>query len=307
MSVADTIIENAWIPITIAAAAMQTARTTLQKNLATNLSINASTLARYVYGLPVAVIYLVIVRALDDAPAPDFNAAFALNVLMGGVAQIIATSLLIMALNARSYAVGTALSKTEAMQAALLAVVFLGEHLSWGGVVALLISGVGVMTLSSPTMSAPGKPWPFTFDRAAVYGLLSGTMFGFTAVGIRGANLSLDTSFVTAAAYTLTIMIIFQTIILSAYLIWFETPQFKALFKAWKPSFGVGLFSALGSIGWFTGMALEKAAYVRTLGQVELVFTVLVARFYFRETLKPRELSGMLLIVAGIVILVLVA
>ncbi|MBL8629768.1 MAG: DMT family transporter [Rhodospirillaceae bacterium] len=302
MSIPDIIVENIWIPITIAAAAMQTARTTLQKNLATNLSTNASTLARYLYGLPIAMIYLVVVRAFDAAPQPDFNMTFALNILMGGVAQIIATSLLIMALTARSYAVGTALSKTEAMQAALLAVVFLGEHLSWGGIVALLISGVGVMT-----MSAPGKTWSFTIDRAAVYGLLSGTMFGFTAVGIRGANLALHTSFVTAAATTLAVMIVFQTIILGAYLIWFETPQFRALLKAWRPSLGVGVFSALGSIGWFTGMALEKAAYVRTLGQVELVFTVLVARFYFRETLRPRELTGMVLIVAGIVILVLVA
>jgi drug/metabolite transporter (DMT)-like permease len=302
MSVANEILENAWIPITIAAAVMQTARTTLQKNLATNLSTNASTLARYLYGLPVAAIYLAIVRVIDNAPVPDFNSAFAFNIVMGGLAQIVATSLLIMALTARSYAVGTALSKTEAIQAALLAVVFLGEHISWGGGVALFISAVGVMT-----MSAPGKTWSFTFDRAAIYGLLSGTMFGFTAVGIRGANLALHTSFVTAAAHTLTIMIIFQTLILGAYLIWFETPQFKALLKAWRPSLGVGVFSALGSIGWFTGMALEKAAYVRTLGQVELVFTVLVSRFYFRETLRPRELTGMLLIVTGIIILVLLA
>jgi drug/metabolite transporter (DMT)-like permease len=302
MSITNEILENAWIPITIAGAVFQTLRTALQKELAGKLTPNASTLARYIYGLPVALAYLAIVTALKPEAAPQFNATFGWNIVMGGVAQIIATSLLMMALNARSYAVGTALSKTEAIQAALLAVIFLGEHISIGGVVALLVSGAGVIS-----MSAPGKTWSFAFDKAAVYGLLSGTMFGFTAVGIRGANLALETDFLTSAATTLVIMNTFQAVVLSAYLVKNEFVQFKALFKVWKPALGVGVFSALGSIGWFTGMALEKAAYVRTLGQVELVFTVLASRFYFRETLHPRELGGMVLIVAGIIILVLVA
>lgn len=302
MSFSNDVLNHAWIPITIFAAAMQTLRTALQKKLSVNLSANANTLARYLYGLPVALAYLSIVVVLNAEAAPDFNAAFFINCIIGGFAQIAATSLLIMAFTSRSYAVGTALSKTEAIQAALFAAIILGEHISLGGVVALLVSVTGVMA-----MSAPNNKWSLQFDRAAVYGLLSGALFGVTAVSIRGANLALATNFFTSAAFTLAIMVVLQTIALTLYLAWSEPAQLKALMRAWRPSLAVGVFSALGSIGWFTGMALEKAAYVRTLGQVELVFTVLASRYYFHETLKPRELVGMLLIVAGIIILVLVA
>lgn len=302
MTMSNDILDHAWIPITLAAALMQTLRTTFQKVLAVNLSANASTLARYLYGLPVALAYMAVVLSLNGAEGLHFGARFWINGLVGGVAQIGATSLLIMALTQRSYAVGTALSKTETVQAAILGVVILGERLSLGGIAALAISATGVMA-----MSAPGALWSLRFDRAAVYGLASGTLFAFTAIGIRGANLALGAGFVTSAAVTLGLMVTFQTVSLGVFLAWAEPLQLRALLRAWKPSLAVGMFSALGSIGWFTGMALEKAAYVRTLGQVELVFTVLISRFYFRETLKPRELAGMALIVVGIVILVLVA
>lgn len=299
MSAMSLIQDHAWIPITLAAALFQCIRTALQKRMTAQLSANANTLARYAFGLPFVFIYLGLVAAVNDAPLPALNTAFVINTVIGGAAQIIATSLLILAFTTRSYAVATALSKTEAVQAAIFGVIILGETMTAGGVVALLTILTGVIAMSAP----PGDRWAFKLDRAAVYGLLSGTMFGVTAISIRGANLALDAPFIPAAAVTLASMVLLQGISLAVYLAWREMPQLQALFQSWKPALLVGLFSALGSIGWFTGMALEKAAYVRTLGQVELVFTVLASRFYFREALKPREKMGIGLIGGGILIL----
>ena len=59
----------------------------------------------------------------------------------------------------------------------------------------------------------------------------------------------------------------------------------------------------LGSAGWFTAMTLENAAHVRALGQVELVFTFIASWFFFRERSTGLEIGGVLLIVAGILIL----
>jgi drug/metabolite transporter (DMT)-like permease len=302
MSFTNDFLEHAWIPITIAAALMQALRTGLQKRLTLNLSATANTLARYLYGLPFVLVYLSAVLTLTGEARPTFNTSFLINCVVGGLAQIAATALLILSFTGRSYAVGTALSKTEAVQAAVLATIVLGEHISLGGGLALIISVVGVMA-----MSAPGNTWSTRFDRAALFGLCAGAMFGVTAVCIRGANLALGGSFITSAAFTLAVMVSLQTAALGLYVIMRTPLQFRELMRAWRPSLAVGLFSALGSVGWFTGMALEKAAYVRTLGQVELVFTVLISRLYFHETLRPRELGGMVLIVAGIVVLVLVA
>jgi len=299
MSAMSFIQDHAWIPITLAAALFQCIRTVLQKRMTAQLSANANTFTRYAFGLPFVLLYLGAVAALDDAPLPALNSGFWINTLIGGAAQIIATSLLILAFTSRSYAVATALSKTEAVQAAIFGVIILGETITTGGVVALVTILTGVIAMSAP----PGDRWSFKFDRAAGYGLLSGTLFGVTAISIRGANLALEAPFIPAAAMTLASMVLLQAVSLAVYLAWRETPQLRALAMSWQPALLVGLFSALGSIGWFTGMALEKAAYVRTLGQVELVFTVLASRFYFHEALKPREKTGIALIAGGILIL----
>ena len=67
----------------------------------------------------------------------------------------------------------------------------------------------------------------------------------------------------------------------------------------------VGVLSACGSACWFAGFALAPVALIRTVGQVEVVFTLLFSRFYLRETLRRADAAGLGLIVAG-VILVLV-
>jgi drug/metabolite transporter (DMT)-like permease len=44
-----------------------------------------------------------------------------------------------------------------------------------------------------------------------------------------------------------------------------------------------------------------NAAYVRSLGQVELIFSLAVSVLVFRERVSLRELAGMGLLAAGIV------
>jgi drug/metabolite transporter (DMT)-like permease len=61
----------------------------------------------------------------------------------------------------------------------------------------------------------------------------------------------------------------------------------------------------LGSLGWFTAFALTNAAYVRALGQIELVFSYLSAVFFFRERVTRMEVIGIAILVLGIVTLVL--
>ena len=52
-------------------------------------------------------------------------------------------------------------------------------------------------------------------------------------------------------------------------------------------------------------MTLQNAAYVRAVGQVELIFTLLISRFIFHESMSRFEMTGMLLVVAGILVLIL--
>jgi uncharacterized membrane protein len=59
----------------------------------------------------------------------------------------------------------------------------------------------------------------------------------------------------------------------------------------------------MGSACWFSAFALQNAAYVRTLGQVELVFTFIASYFFFKERSSRAEIGGIVLIVTGIILL----
>ncbi len=51
---------------------------------------------------------------------------------------------------------------------------------------------------------------------------------------------------------------------------------------------------------------MQNAAYVRALGQIELVFTFAASVFFFREKTNRIEVVGIALVVAGILVLILV-
>jgi drug/metabolite transporter (DMT)-like permease len=62
---------------------------------------------------------------------------------------------------------------------------------------------------------------------------------------------------------------------------------------------------AAASAGWFTAFALEPAAHVRTLGLVELIFSYVVSLRLFKERLAKRELAGIALLAAGVLVITL--
>jgi uncharacterized membrane protein len=65
------------------------------------------------------------------------------------------------------------------------------------------------------------------------------------------------------------------------------------------------LTGVAGSVCWFNAMTLENAAYVRTLGQVELILSLLTSYIVFKERSTRYEIVGMVMIVIGIIILLL--
>ncbi len=75
--------------------------------------------------------------------------------------------------------------------------------------------------------------------------------------------------------------------------------------RAWRPALIVGACGMMASAGWFTAMAIQKAAYVRAVGQVELVFAFIISIAVFRERSRAIDVVGVLLIVAGILLLLL--
>ncbi len=292
-----------WIPITVAAAFLQNARSALQKHLRSRLDTVGATYVRFVYAVPFALVWVATLLVFGDDPLPLPDSSFLVFAGVAGLSQILATLLLVTLFSMRTFAAGTAYSKTETVQAAIIGLLILGDPLSVGAVAGIIISLVGVLVLSVARAAAGVREFS---GRAIPIGLASGALFALTAVSVRAASLSLGgDGYLMQAAFTLLFVTTWQTVIMTAWLIARQRRVLSEAFLSWRVSGLVGLTGMLASACWFTAMTIENAAYVRALGQVELVFTFIASLVIFRERTSIAEFAGILAIVAGILVLVL--
>lgn len=297
-----------WIPFTIFAAFMQNIRSALQKHLKDRLSTGGAAYVRFFYAWPLALAYLGAVLWVGGYPLPEFSGVFLLYCLLGGVSQILFTFLLIYLFSFRNFAVGTTYTKTEVIQVAFLGLVLLGDTISLAGVFAITAGMAGIIALSvAQTKITWTSLATSLFEKPALIGMLSGGFLGASVVFFRGASLSLgDGDAVPRAAFTLAVALVMQTVIMGTYLRLREPGQMTEVIRHWPRGLAVGIAGVLASIGWFTAFTLENAAYVRAVGQIELVFTFIASIFFFKEKTNRLELLGIVLIVAAIFFLIMV-
>lgn len=295
-----------WIPITLAAAFFQNTRSALQKHLKGRMGTSGATFARFCFAFPFAWAYVFALNQIAGLPMPLWSAAFISYSVIGGASQIIATALLIHLFSYRNFTVGTTFSKTETVQAALFGLIILGDVISFPALVAIFISLIGVIIISTARPSHQGaKFWVSLTGKPAVLGIASGACFGISAVSYRAASLSLNMeSAVMSAAFTLAVVTVMQTTVMAIYMRIRDPGEISKVFKAWRISSLVGLTGMIASVGWFTAMTLQNAAYVRALGQVELIFTFIVSIFIFKEHINRAEIIGILFVTLGILGLV---
>ncbi|MDQ6435429.1 DMT family transporter [Mesorhizobium sp. LHD-90] len=297
-----------WIPITIGAAFLQNLRSAAQKHLKGVMGTTGATFVRFGFGVPFALGFVCLLHFGFGHPLPAPNLAFFAWAVLGGVGQIVATFLLVHLFSFRNFAVGTAYSRTEPAQAALFGLLFLGERVTAGVLLAIAISVFGVMLISvAHTALSLRTLVTSMFARNALIGLASGTAFGVSAVAYRAASLSLGgPNFIMQAAYTLVVVIVFQTVVMLVWMLSRDRSELGRIAKAWKPALFVGLVGASASFGWFTAMTLQQAAVVKALAQVEMIFTFASSVFFFKERINRLEIAGCVLIVCGILTLIAV-
>ena len=294
-------VTSLWIPFTITAAMGQVARNAMQRQLTGPLGTWGATNIRFLFGFPFAILFFIGVLIFTGDTVPWPTPAFWPWLLLGALCQIIATGLMLLAMNERSFVVTTAYIKTEAIQTAIFGFVFLGDHLTASKVIAILIATVGVVV----TALRPGGEKGFTDWRPTAIGLVSAAAFALSANGYRGAIITIEgASFVTAATYTLVFGLFVQTLILTIYLLARAPGVLKAILGLWKPSLLAGFMGAFASQFWFLAFALTAAANVRTLALVEVLFAQAVAYYSFKQPISARELAGIVLIVIGVGLLV---
>lgn len=290
-----------WVVFTLIAAAAQTARNAMQRELTATLGTVGATHVRFLFGFPFALlIFLPGVMYFGGYSLPNPPVIFWAWVVFGALMQIGATATMLSVMGERSFVVAYAYIKTEPVQVAMFGLIFLGDHIGLLSGAAILIATAGVIVISLK----PGAGSVST-TRSTVIGILSGSLFALSAIGYRGAILSLELpQFVMAATYTLAVGLVMQAALLSAWLAWRDPSVLRAIAKAWKPSLLAGFMGAFASEFWFLAFAIATAANVRTLALVEVLFAQGVTRFIFKQPTTAREGMGIVLVVIGVALLV---
>lgn len=288
-----------WIAFTLLAVVMQSVRTAGQKQIARQLSIPATTLVRFLFGLPFALLYFLLLKRYYQPETIALNADFLLPASLAGISQIFATLFLVKALTLRNFAVGTALAKTEAIITAVIGAWFFSAALSVLGYVSVVIGVMGVLVASNWRVSLPD----LVHNDSIKYGLGAGLGFALASLWIRDASLSLQLPRLLSAASVLVYMVALQTGICLIWVVLREREQLRLIAGKLSSSIFIGLTSVAGSVGWFTAMSLQNAALVKTLGQTEFAVTLLITYFYFGERITLREYLGIFLVCLSVILL----
>lgn len=292
----------AWVYIAIAAAAFQTVRFMVQKRLSMDvLSSGGATFARFIYSAPF-ITTLAAAYWLSQGGEPlGVTAKFWANALTGGLAQILGTWCVVALFQLRNFAVGVTFKKTEVVQTAILGFLLLGDKVSLPGMVAIFLGLAGVLALS-----APPEPGGKFFNRAAGVGLLSGAFFAVSAVNYRAATLVITSEDpVLRGAVTLAFVTVAQALAMAFWLRWREPGEIGRVLGVWSQAVWVGIAGMAGSLCWFIAFTLQNAAYVKAVGQIEVIFSIVASVLFFRERITQRELLGIALLTASILGMVL--
>jgi len=281
----------------------------MQKHLQGKLSTLGAAYVRFIYALPIAIVYFFAVVYFEAHPLPAMNAGFLLYALLGGICQILFTVFLLWLFSFHNFAVGTTFSKLETIMVAIFGLILLGDRLTPVVTLAIAVSAVGVVILSAGQSKLGVKNLiPNLWRLPTLIGLTCAAWLGLSVVLFRAASLSLGLdSFMVAASFTLLIVLILQTAIMGILIGLRDPGQLKKMMQHWRPATLVGISGGLASIGWFSAFTLQNATYVRALGQIELIFTFAVTLLVFREQVSRAEIGGILLIGASIILLLLAA
>jgi len=295
-----------WIPVAIAAATFQTVRFMLQKVLASvTLSAAGATFSRFAYSAPFILIGLATYLYVSGRALPALTPGFWLFAAIGGLSQILATICVVALFKQRNFAVGITFKKTEVIQTAIVGLLVLGDQVTIWGWVAIAL-GLGAVLVLSKTPGSSGPWWQHLTNKAAKLGLGSGVLFAFSAVSYRGASLQLgDLEPAFRAAVTLAVVVSLQTLMMLIWLGWRDKGEIARVWAARRMAVWVGLTSMGGSFCWFWAFSMQNAAYVKALGQVELILSILATVLFFKEKITKREVLGMALLVLSILALVL--
>ena len=289
-----------WVVTSVIAAFFQNARSSVQKKLNSKMSLMASTYVRFSFSLPIIlVLYFLYYQNIESFLSSLHTPKFLIYIFLGSIFQISFTFLFLYLFKFTNFLVGTTLSKTEVIQVALFEYIILSENLNQLAVSGIVLSTLGVIIFTTKDHK---KIINNLFSKSTLIGILCGTLLALSIVFFRGSMLELNflKSDFDKAFNALFFSTLIQTILITLYLVFFEKDQFKKIKNNFQLSCLAGLFGFLATFFWFYSFSIIHAAFVRAVGQVELIFSYLSSRFLFKEKIRIIEIVGIIIFATGI-------
>ena len=294
-----------WIFISIFTAFIQTIRNASQKHLRQFLSNTTTVWVRFIFGFPFALLAF-LGLLLAGYNFPQINNTFLINVSIACVAQIIGISFLVALFSRKNFAVGTAYIRTDAIQSAIIGMVFFHESISFIGMIAIIIAFIGLIFISVTKDHIGLKRIIFSISTpSALMGIISGTSFAISGLFVKNSTLSMpETPIIINASFTIVFLLFSQAIAVGLYLYITNKKELFKIKNHFKNGLVVGFTSLIVSTGWYTAYALSNVAYVKAVGQIEMIFSMLISKKFFKEKIETLEIVGIFLILSGILLLV---
>ena len=294
-----------WVLITVIASLSQTLRSVFQKNLIEDVGVLTSAYSRFIFALPfVTLLAVFFLDTQDLVILKNFSSTAWFFLIAASICQILFTIILIKLFTLRSFAIGVAFSKTEVIQTTLLEIIIVGFILTSKVLLAIIIGFIGMLFMSKQKLIGNMK-YNSLFFKQVTLGVSCGIFLGLSSVLYKVALDTVTSDLIYKKVLVLSFLALaFQSAIFGIYILVTEgTQNALKLMLIWKRGLPVGFFACAATFCWFYAFSLVDATLVRAVGQLEIVFSVLISFIFYKERITGFELIGMSLITISILAL----
>ena len=292
-------------------ATAQALRTAGQKYLTADAGRIGASFMRFLYAIPFSCLWLVFWQVFwqngTATTVPAMPSDYWFWVITASILQIGFTICLVVLLELRNFAAGTAFSKTEVLQAAIFEAILVGYIASFNTALAIGVGIIAVLLLGGRAgqMAIPDL-LKQAYSKAGIIGLLSGGLLGSATVcyGIASRQLETDDA-ILRASITAAIATIIQTSIMLPLMAIWARRQLIAAFQYWRAGLFIGICSSLSTITWFVAFAVHYVGPARAIGQIELVISILISALFFKERISRIEFIAIALLSLSVLIILL--
>ncbi len=298
-----------WIFVAIFAAALQTFRSAFQKRMIPDIGKFGATYIRFIYALPFTFLIFIFWFFFLNNEIPKLNNLAIFYCFVGALCQVLFTLLLMIIFSYRNFAAGIAFSKTEVLFAALIEIFILNivflPIINLGiilGVFAVIFLSVAKETTNINDVLVKISKSFFTFP--TLFGVLTGLILAGSTVGYRMAIINVEGHILDATIYLSIIAVFIQSIMMGIWLYYYKRNEFRLVFQFWKKSLPAGICGSGATAGWFLAFALATAAEVRAVGQIELIFSIIISIIFFKEKVQRTEIFGICMLIVSILLVI---